>query len=129
MATGDKELTAIEPWAARIGIALVAVVFGVAAFTAWDRAHVASTEQVITPTAVGDAHFVAIPPGKKGSTGMKYHGQLLDATGDDKLRDATMLRADQDDSGTYSIYKLEEDASGQLYLKAADDDFIEVKPE
>jgi hypothetical protein len=129
MATGDKELTMIEPWAAGVGIAMLVIVSGVAGFTAWDRAHVSSIEGVITPTAVGDTHFVKMPPGGKGATGIKYHGQLLDSASDDKLRDARMLRVDADDSGTYSIYKLEDDPSAQLYLKAAADDFIEVKPE
>ena len=130
MASPDKEIATIEPWAAGIGIATLAIVVGVAIFTAWDRAHTSSLEEVITPTAVGDSHFVQEPAGGTHAIGLKYQGQLLDKVSESKLRDAKLLRVGMDDSGIYSLYRLEDDGkNGRLFMKVGMDEFIEVKPE
>jgi hypothetical protein len=130
MASPDKEAPSIEPWAARIGIATLVLVAGVAIFTAWERAHTSSLEEVITPTAVGDMHFVPVPAGGKGAISLKYQGHTLDMVSESKLRDAKLLRAGTDDSGIYSLYRLDEEGkNGRLFMKVGVDEFIEVKPE
>jgi hypothetical protein len=130
MSSPEKEAATIEPWAARIGLATLVMVAGVAIFTAWDRAHTASVEDVITPTAVGDTHFVQEPPAGSGFIGLKYQGQKLDMVSVSKLRDARLLRAGAEDSGIYSLYRLEDEGkNGRLFMKVGVDEFIEVKPE
>jgi hypothetical protein len=130
MASLDKEVTTIEPWAAGIGLAMLVLVVGVAIFTAWDRAHTASLEEVITPTAVGDTHFVPEPTGGAAEIGFKYQGQKLDKVSESKVRDAKLLRVGTDDGGIYSLYRLEDEGkNGRLFMKVGVDEFIEVKPE
>ena len=130
MVSPEKEAATIEPWAARIGVATLVLVAGVAIFTAWDRAHTASVEQVITPTAVGDTHFVPEPAGGSGSIGLKYQGQMLDMVSQTKLQDAKLLRDGTVDSGIYSLYRLEsEGETGRVFMKVGVNEFIEVKAE
>jgi hypothetical protein len=130
MPAEDKEVLIVEPWAAWIGLATLVLVMGVAIFTAWDRAQTGTLDTVTTPTAVGDTHYIHAPAGGSGPIGLKYQGQLLSALGDHKIRDATLIRADMDDSGVYSLYRPEDEKSGlpggHFYMKVKADDFIEV---
>ena len=133
MATADKEAVTLEPWAIGVGLATLLLVTGVALFTAWDRAHTSQLEAVIMPTAVGDIHFISVPPAHKGPTGLKYQGKKLDMLSEAKIRDATLLRAGIDDSGVYSLYRPEDQSNpldkDHYYMKAKANDFIEVSPE
>jgi hypothetical protein len=132
MPTADKEAVTIEPWAAVIGAGTLVLVTAVAIFTAWDHAHTASLETVATPTAVGDEHFVTVPKGGTSSIGIKYHGDLLDIVQESKLRDSRLIQAGMDDSGVYTIYHLDEEKAEKnerLFLKAGDNDFVEVRKE
>jgi hypothetical protein len=133
MQSADKEAVTIEPWAAALAIATLAAVAAVAVFTAWDRAHTASLEAVVTPTAVGDTRFLAEPKAGSGPLGLAYQGEALDMVSETKLRDSKLLRQGSDDSGAYSIY-LPGDETDALpkdhyYMKAADNLFIEVAKE
>jgi len=131
MPAADKEALTIEPWAAVIGLVTLVLVVSVAAFTAWDRFHTAGEEVVITPTAVGDTLFVREPAGKSGPIGLKYQGQILDKVSESKLRDATLIRIGADDSGVYSLYRLEEDTGKnvRMFMKIGVNEFMEVTPE
>jgi hypothetical protein len=131
MPNADKEAPAIEPWAAVIGLGTLLLVAGVAAFTAWDRMHTASLEEVITPTAVGDTHFAREPAGGAGPVGLEYQGRKLDMTAESKIRDAKMIRVGMDETGVYTIYRLEEQAGKKerLFLKVGLNEFMEVTPE
>jgi len=132
MPSADKEVTSIEPWAAGIGLGTLVLVTIVALFTAWDHAHTASLEDVITPTAVGDVHFVKPPAAGAGPIGLKYEGAQLDFVAQSKIRDAKLIRVGTDDSGVYSLYRMEEAKEAKderLFVKAADNNFIEVRQE
>ena len=129
MPSADKEALTIEPWAAGIGLALLILVGGVAAFTAWDRAHTGSLEEVVTPTAVGDAHFVQEPAGGTGFIGLKYQGRKLDMAGQSKILDAKLIRVGNDDTGIYSVYEDETGKKGRLFMKVGLNQFVEVTQE
>jgi hypothetical protein len=131
MPSADREAPTIEPWAAGIGLGTLTLVAGVAVFTAWDRMHTASLEEVITPTAVGDSHFAQEPAGGAGPVGLEYQGRKLDMVAESKIRDAKMIRMGVDESGFYTIYRIEEDAGkkGRLFLKVGINEFMEVTPE
>jgi len=133
MPSTDKEALTMEPWAAVIGLATLALITCVAAFTAWDRFHNASLETVITPTAVGDTHFVKEPPARTGPIGLKYQGRQLDMVEEDKFRDAKLLQAGTDDSGLYWLYLPEDEKdaipAGRYYMKIADDSYMQVTQE
>jgi hypothetical protein len=129
----DKEAVTIEPWAFGIGLGTLVLVASVAAFTAWDRTHTASLEEVITETAVGDTHFIQEPKGRTGPIGLKYQGQNLDMVSENKIRDSKLIRVGADDSGVYSVYRLEEEKEGskneRLFMKAGANEFVEVTEE
>lgn len=131
MAPAEKEATSIEPWAAGIGLGILAVVGCVAAFTAWDRAETGRLERVTEPTAVGDTAFVKEPPGGTGPLGLTLEGRTLEMVKEAKVRDGKLIREGKDDSGRYSIYRGEDEKAGiekgQLYMKTAPNEFIEVK--
>jgi hypothetical protein len=134
MPTADKEAATIEPWAAAIGLALLVIVTGVTIFTAWDRMRNGALEEVVTPTAVGDMHFVPEPSGGAGSVGLQYKGRKLDMAGAAKLRDSKLIRVGMDDTGVYTLYRLEEEKQEgahpeQLYLKIGVNEFMRVTPE
>jgi hypothetical protein len=129
----DKEAVTIEPWAAGIGLGTLVLVASVAIFTAWDRTRTASLEDVITPTAVGDTHFIQEPKSRTGPIGLTYHGQNLDMVSKGKIRDSQLIRVGTDDSGVYAVYRLEEGKEGskneRLFMKAAENEFVEVTGE
>jgi hypothetical protein len=128
----DKEAVTIEPWAAAIGAGTLALVTTMAIFTAWDHAHTASLETVSMPTAVGDTHFVKLTKGATGPIGLTYHGDALDFVAESKIRDSKLVQEGMDDSGVYSMYRLDEDKEGKnerLFVKAGDNDFVEVRKE
>jgi len=129
----EKEAQTIEPWAAGIGLGTLVLVASVAVFTAWDRAHNTALEDVITPTAVGDTHYVQEPAGDTGAIGLKYQGRNLDMVSESKIRDAKLLRMGTDDSGVYSLYRLEDEKEGsqkeRLFMKVATNEFMEVTGE
>ncbi|HEX4086345.1 MAG TPA: hypothetical protein VHY22_15630 [Chthoniobacteraceae bacterium] len=133
MQSAEKEARTIEPWAAGVAISTLALVTLVAIFTAWDRAHTAELDTVITPTAVGDTHFVAEPGKGSGPLGIKYEGHALDMVAEMKMRDSRLLREGMDDSGVYAIYRPADDADAlpkdHYYVKAADNLFIEAAKE
>jgi len=131
MPGADKEAVTIEPWAAGIGLATLALVAGVAVFTAWDRTRTSTIEQVITPTAVGDTHFVQEPHPGTGPIGLKFEGHKLDMLSESKIRDSKLLRTAMDDSGIYSIYHLEDEEGKKqrLFMKVGVNEFIEVSQE
>jgi len=132
MPSPEKEVATIEPWAAGIGLATLVLVASVAVFTAWDRAHTASLEEVAMPTAVGDLQCVQEPKGTKGPIGLKYQGKELDAVSEKKHQDARMIRIGSDDGGVYSIYRLEEEKESKnerLFMKGAENEFFEVRTE
>ncbi len=131
MLTADKEALAIEPWAAGIGLGTLALVAGVAIFTAWDRSHTGTMEEVITPTAVGDMHFVQAPAGGTGPVGLEYEGRKLDMVGESKIRDAKMIRVGADASGAYTVYRLEDKRGKKerLFMKVGLNKFMEVTEE
>ena len=133
MPGAEKEPLTIEPWMAGIALATLALVAGVAVFTAWDRAHTVALEVAITPTAVGDAHYVQEPAGRAGLIGLKYLGRNLDMLSESKVRDAKLLRAGVDDSGVYSLYRPEDDKAGlpkdRFFMKVKPNEFIEVTEE
>lgn len=131
MPGADKETPTMEPWAVGIGLATLALVAAVAIFTAWDRAHTGDNEIVVTPTAVGDTHFVQEPGGGKGPIGLKYQGRSLDMISQSKILDAKLLRESADDTGAYSLYRLEEEGAkkGALFMKVGVNSFIEVTQE
>jgi len=133
MPSVEKEAVTIEPWMAGIALATLALVAGVAVFTAWDRAHTVALEVAITPTAVGDAHYVQEPAGRAGLIGLKYLGRNLDMLSESKVRDAKLLRAGVDDSGVYSLYRPEDDKAGlpkdRFFMKVKPNEFIEVTEE
>jgi hypothetical protein len=133
MPGSQKEALTIEPWAAAIGIGMLALVTSAAVFTAWDRAHTGALEVVTTPTAVGDLHFVREPPGGKGPIGLSYRGQQLDMVSASKLQDANLIRVGMDQSGVYALYRLEEEKEGgkkeRLFMKAGVNVFVEVTGE
>lgn len=129
----DKEAAAIEPWAMVIGVGTMLVVAGVAAFTAWDRLHVAQEEEIMTPTAVGDMHFVKAPASGAGPIGLLYQGKMLDMVSESKVRDSRMVRVGADDNGNYTIYGEDDEASkgrkGALFMKVGVNEFMAVKQE
>jgi len=133
MPAADKEALTIEPWAAWIGLAILAVVAGVALFTLWDRAHTVTLEVVLQPTAVGDTHCVPAPPGGKGPIGLTYQGRKLDMLSESKIRDSKLLRAAVDDSGLYILYRPGDDQEAlpkdRFLVKVKTDDFMVVTPE
>jgi len=133
MPSVEKEAVTIEPWMAGIALATLALVAGVAVFTAWDRAHTVALEVAITPTAVGDAHYVQEPAGRAGLIGLKYLGRNLDMLSESKVRDAKLLRVGVDDSGVYSLYRPEDDKAGlpkdRFFMKVKPNEFIEVTEE
>lgn len=134
MPGAEKEAVTIEPWAAGIGLGTLVLVGCVAAFTAWERMgnSNAGLETVITPTAVGDTHYVQPPVSGTGSIGIKYQGQKLDMVTEDKVRDSKVLRVGNDDSGVYSLYRPEVDkdlAKERFYMKVKTNDFMEVTGE
>jgi len=123
----------IERWAAGIGLATLALVASAALFTAWDRAHTAALEAVITPTAVGDSHYVKEPAGKAGPIGLKYQGRQLTMILENKIRDARLIHVGVDDSGAYSLYRPEDESQGlpkdRFFMKVGANEFIEVTGE
>jgi hypothetical protein len=133
MPGAEKEALTIEPWAAGIGLATLALVASVALFTAWDRAHTAALEAVITPTAVGDTHYVRGPAGRSGPIGLKYQGRNLDVVLESKVRDSRLIRVGTDDSGVYSLYRPEDEKEALLkdrfFMKVGPNQFIEVTEE
>ena len=133
MPGAEKEALTIEPWAVGIGLATLAVVGSVAVFTAWDRAQTTALEAVVTPTAVGDPHYVRKPPSGAGPIGLKYQGQKLDMVTEDKIRDSKLIRVGTDDSGVYWLYRPEEENQGlpkdRFLMKVGTNDFIEVTGE
>ena len=133
MPTAEKEALAIEPWMAGIALATLVLVGGVAGFTVWDRAHTAMLEEVVTPTAVGDRHFVQEPTGRLGPIGLKYQGRKLDMLSESKVRDAKLIHVGTDDSGVYSLYRPEDEKEGlpkdRFYMKVKPNEFIEVTGE
>ena len=132
MPTPEKEALTIEPWQAGIALATLLLVGGVTVFTAWDRMHNAAVEDVITPTAVGDSHYVPEPKGRTGAIGLKYQGQKLDMVSESKIRDARLARVGTDDSGVYSVYRPADDkglAKDHFFMKAQANEFIEVTEE
>jgi hypothetical protein len=131
MPSADKEAPTIEPWAAGIGLGTLAIVAGMAVFTAWDRAHVGALEEAITPTAVGDTHLAQEPAGGTGPTGLQYLGRKLDMVRDTKMQDAKMIRLGTDASGMYAVYRLEDEEGKKerLFLKVAVNEFMEVTQE
>ena len=118
---------------AGIALATLGLVASVAIFTAWDRAHTAGLEQVITPTAVGDAHYVKEPSTRLGAIGLTYNGQKLDMVSERKFRDAKLIRVGSDDSGVYSLYRPEDENEGlpkdRFFMKVQPNEFIEVTGE
>jgi hypothetical protein len=133
MPSVEKEAQTIEPWAAWIALATLVLVSCVAGFTAWDRAHTAALETVITPTAVGDTHYIEVPNAGSGPIGLKYQGQALDMVAESKIRDSRLVRVGTDDSGAYSLYRLEDEKEGlpkdRFYIKVKTNDFMEVSVE
>jgi hypothetical protein len=131
MPGAEKEALTIEPWAARIGLGTLALVASVAMFTAWERAHTGALEAVVTPTAVGDTHFVQEPAGGKGPIGLEFEGRKLDMVGESKIRDARMIGVGLDGSGAYEVYRLEEKAGKKerLFMKVGVNEFMEVSAE
>jgi hypothetical protein len=131
MPATEKEVQTIEPWMAWIALATLLAVGSVAVFTAWDRMRTAELEQVVTPTAVGDTHYVSEPVGGTGSIGLKYQGQDLQMLSENKIRDSKMIQAGTDDTGVYSLYRSEDEKVGaakeRLYMKVKEDEFIEVR--
>ena len=123
----------IDPWAKGIALATLLVVGCVAVFTAWDRAHTSSLEQVITPTAVGDEHYVPEPKANTGPIGLKYLGRALAMVAESKVRDATLLRIGADDSGAYSVYSPEDEKAAlptdHYFMKVKPNVFMEVSAE
>jgi len=132
MPSADKEAVTIEPWAAVIGGGTLVLVTAVAIFTAWDHAHTLSLETVSMPTAVGDMHFVTVAKGATGPIGLKYQGDSLDFVAESKIRDAKLVQVGMDDTGVYSIYRMDEEKDAKnerLFVKAGDNDFVEVRKE
>jgi hypothetical protein len=132
MLGADKESVTMEPWAVAIGAGTLVLVTAMAIFTAWDHAHTAELETVSMPTAVGDTHFVKLAKGATGPIGLKYQGDALDFVAESKIRDSKLIQEGMDDTGGYSIYRLDEDKEGKnerLFVKAGDNDFIEVTKE
>ena len=133
MPAAEKEALILEPWMAGIALATLVMVAGVAAFTAWDRTHTPAMEQVITPTAVGDTHYVQEPASRRGPIGLKYQGQKLDMLSESKIRDAKLIRAGMDDSGVYWLYRPEDEKEGlpkdRFYMKTKPNEYIEVTGE
>ena len=115
---------------AGIALATLAVVAAVAVLTAWDRAHTAALEVVITPTAVGDAHYIQEPVGRTGPVGLTYQGRKLDMLSETKFRDAKLIRVAMDDSGVYSLYRPQDEKEGlpkeRFFMKLKTNEFIEV---
>jgi hypothetical protein len=131
MPAPEKEAVTIEPWAAGIGLATLALVAAVAIYTAWDRTRTSTIEQVTTPTAVGDTHFVQEPTSSAGPIGLKFEGRKLDMLSESKIRDSKLLRTATDDSGIYSIYHIEDEEGKKqrLFMKVGVNEFIEVTQE
>jgi hypothetical protein len=133
MQGSQKEVLTIEPWAAAIGLGMLALVASAAVFTAWDREYTATLEVVTTPTAVGDTNFVREPAGGKGPIGLSYRGEPLDMVAASKLQDAKLIRVGMDESGVYALYRLEEEKEGgrkeRLFMKAGVNEFVEVTGE
>jgi hypothetical protein len=130
MPSPDKEAVTIEPWAAVVGIGTLLLVTAMAIFTAWDHAHTASLETVATPTAVGDTHYVPKLQAASGPIGINYQGAPLEFVAESKIRDAKLIQIGMDDTGVYSVYRLDEEKEGKnerLFLKAGDNDFVEVR--
>jgi hypothetical protein len=131
MPGADKEALTIEPWAAVIGLGTLVLVAGVALFTAREREHTGSLESVITPTAVGDMHFVQEPAGGTGPIGLEYQGHKLDMLGESKIRDAKMIQVGTDATGVYTVYRFEDEAGKKerLFMKVGVNEFMEVTGE
>jgi hypothetical protein len=133
MPSAEKEFLTIEPWAAGIALATLLLVGSVAVFTVWDRGRTASIEEAVTPTAVGDMHFVREPAGKKGPIGLKYQGQKLDMVSEHKIRDSKLVRVGTDDSGVYWIYRPADESEGlgkdRFLMKTAVNEYVEVTGE
>jgi len=132
MPTPEKEALTLEPWQAGIGLAMVVLIAGVAMFTAWDRMHNSALETVVTPTAVGDMHFVPEPKGEKGPLALKYQGRQLDMVSESKLRDSRLIRVGSDDSGVYTIYRPEDEKlipKDHFLMKIKTNEFMEVSSE
>lgn len=124
----EKEALTIEPWAAWIAVAILAMVASVGAFTLWDRGHTSALEAVLTPTAVGDTHYVPARP-----SGLKYRNRNLDFVSEAKVRDSKLLRVGNDDSGVYFLYRPEDEKEGLLkdryFMKVQPNEYIEVRAE
>lgn len=133
MPGADKEARTIEPWAAGIGMGTLILVATVAVFTAWDRAHTATHERAVTPTAVGDTHYVPEPATRIGPLGLSYEGRKLDMLSENKIRDSKLIRVGADDSGAYSLYRPQDESEGlpkeHFYMKAKPNEFLEVTAE
>ena len=122
---------AADPLAEALTAIWSALVASVAIYTAWDRTRTSTIEQVITPTAVGDTHFVQEPTSATGPIGLKFEGRKLDMLSESKIRDSKLLRTATDDSGIYSLYHLEEEEGKKqrLFMKVGVNEFIEVTQE
>jgi hypothetical protein len=133
MPSAEKEALTIEPWAVWIALATLVLIAGVAAFTAWDRVRDASVEDVVTPTAVGDTHYVEKPNAGAGPIGLKYQGKALAMVGERKIRESKLIRAGSDDSGTFTLYRPADERKAlpkdRFYMKVKTNDFMEVTSE
>lgn len=130
-----------QPWATRIGAALIVGYLIVAMSLLYDRAHRVSLESIQQSTSVGDHAFFAIPTAADGSAPalVSFKGQPLHIVSLRRipLRDTKMIRQGTDDSGRYVVYDIAEpvdtsdsDASGRgfHFLKVADGEYLKVSP-
>jgi hypothetical protein len=128
--TGTPEQFFGRRSALTLGAGLLAGLILMAALCLYDQSRRGMLEQIAEPTAVGDTRFVAPPPpvGTAGTQtlGLTWHGKPLIGNDRVKARDNRMLRVEKDDSGAYSIYRLDEPAKKGGSNKARDDYFVKT---
>ncbi len=125
MQQSDNSLQ-FAPWAARLGIAMLAGMFIVCVFTWIDDIRRPQLEHVTQPTAVGDSQFVKPAADPQTPLGT-FHGKPLIAAQKIKARDTEMLKAGMDDSQIFFIYRAQKPAdSDARFVKTANEEYLKI---
>ena len=133
-----------QPWAVRLGSALLAAFVVILGFAFYDNAHRQQLETISEATAVGDTHFFQPPadPSRVPAVGATLNGQPLYVTElqSIEVRDTHTRRAGRDSERGLAIYELSDAAtdverkrmtgSGRKFLlKTELNRYLAVRPE
>ncbi|MDP9291846.1 MAG: hypothetical protein M3O82_05725 [Verrucomicrobiota bacterium] len=102
------------------------------AFMFYDRAHLASLEQISQPTAVGDhAYFPLKSDADPAKSIATFAGRPLFAADRMRHRDSEMIKAGMDDSRSFFIYKVVARATAKpgdsYFVKLRDGEYLKLR--